>query len=67
MPPGGDGYYYFSVYFHAPGNEYIYLNVEINGVLLCSANSDLTESTSTDYETTSCSAVTYAVEGIYGD
>ena len=64
MPPTGDGFYYFSVYFRVDGDEAAYFVVEINGEQLCEAASDLTESPNSDSEITSCSGVTYAVEGI---
>ena len=65
MPPGGDGYYYFSVFLNVHGDIYVNFDVEVNGELLCTVNSDLTESsTAADFEITSCSGVTYAVEGI---
>ena len=64
MPPGGDGFYYFSVYLRVHGVIEAAFDVEINGQLLCTAYSDLTESPLTDSEITSCSGVTYAVQGI---
>ena len=57
VPPGGDGYYYFSVYLRVNGDEAGTFDVEINGELLCTAYSDLTESSSTDDQITSCSGV----------
>ena len=64
VPPGGDGYYYFSVYLNADGDESSIFDVELNGERICTVRSDLTESPSTDWETTVCSGITYAVEGI---
>ena len=64
MPSGGDGYYYFSVFMRADGDETASFDVELNGEIICTVNSDLTESISTDSEMMSCSAVAYAVEGI---
>ena len=63
MPPGGDGFYYFSVFLTVDGAEIAYFDVEINGELICTVYSDLTESTPIDSETTMCSGVAYAVEG----
>ena len=63
VPPGGDGFYYFSVFLTAVGDESAYFDVEINGQLFCTVFSDLTESP-TDTEMISCSADTYAVEVI---
>ena len=65
MPPGGDGYYYFSVYLNADGAETAVFDAELNGELVCTAYSDLTESIATDLEATSCSGVTEVSEGMY--
>ena len=67
MPPGGDGFYYFSLYLRAVGTEFSAFNIELNGDLICSVYTDLTASPSSDEEMTSCSGVTYAVEGIRRD
>ena len=67
MPPGGDGFYYFSLYLTVDGAEYAGFDVEANGELFCTAYTDLTESPSTDEEIASCSGVIYAVEGIIKD
>ena len=64
MPPGGDGYYYFSVFLTADGGEFGYFDIELNGELVCSAISDLTESATTDTETATCNGVFFALEGI---
>ena len=53
MPPGGAGYYYFSVFLTVDGDEAAYFDVELNGDLLCTVYGDLSES------------VAYAVEGIH--
>ena len=59
MPPGGDGYYYVSVYLQSA-----LFDVELNEDLLCTARSDLTGSSPVNEEITSCAGVTYAIEGI---
>ena len=64
MPPGGDGFYYVFVYLHVRGNELVTFDVEINGEFICTALSDLEDSSASDSETTSCGAVIYAVAGI---
>ena len=64
VPPGGE-FYYFSANLRVHGDIAVYFNIELNGELMCTIYSDLTESPSTDSEITSCSAVTYAVEGIH--
>ena len=65
MPPGGDGFYYFSVFLIVDGAEFAYFDVELNGQLICTVFSDLTQSSSDNTETTTCSGVAYAVEGIH--
>ena len=64
MPPGGDGFYYLSVYLFVRGDASAYFDIEVNGELVCTAYSDLTESPATDPEITMCSGVLFAVEGI---
>ena len=63
VPPGGDGFYYFSVYLTAEGPELCYFDIEINGLRICTAYSDLISSSGFDSEATSCSGATYASEG----
>ena len=61
MPPGGDGFYYFSSYFHVTANEYALFDIQINGAVLCSAFTDQQE---VGYHgQAACSAATYATEG----
>ena len=60
MPPGGDGYFYFSVFLWVRPNKAAYFDIEMNGELLCTAAADMN-----DYEMVSCDAITYAVEGIH--
>ena len=40
VAPGGEGFYYFSAYFHVTANEYALFDIQINGVVLCSAYGD---------------------------
>ena len=65
VPSGGDGLYYFSVFLIVDGAEFTYFDVELNGQLICTVYSDLTESSANDSETTTCSGVAYAVEGVH--
>ena len=65
MPPGGDGFYYFSVYLLVDDDISVAFDVEINGQLICTVYSDLTESPSSDTEATSCNGVANALEGIF--
>ena len=63
MPPGGDGFYYFSVFLFADGGESAHFDVELNGLQICEAVSDLTESPPNDGGVTTCNGAAYAVEG----
>ena len=61
MPPGGDGFYYFSAYFLIPGGEYGYFDLNINGETLCTAGSDHED---TLYSTQAgCSGAAFVTEG----
>ena len=64
MPPGGDGYYYFSAFLTVDGGEFGYFDVEVNGELICTVFSDLTQTPEFDSETTFCNGVAYATAGI---
>ena len=63
VPSDGDGFYYFSVYLAIDGGAAFVFDVEVNGQLLCSVNSDLSESPSTDRDSATCSGITYVSEG----
>ena len=64
VPPGGDGFYYFSVFFLVSQYEVAYFDIEINGDVLCTAQTDQGD---TLYEEgqAACSAAIYATEGRY--
>ena len=64
MPPGGDGFYYFSFYLRLLGDLAAGFDIQINGQQICTALSDLTESPGSDSFMISCSAAAFAVEGI---
>ena len=63
VPPGGDGFYYFSAYFVVWYFEYAYIDIQINGQTLCTAYADQQEPTDDGQAT--CSATTYTTEGLY--
>ena len=63
MPSGGDGFYYFSAYFVVYYYEFARLDIQINGETICNAHADRNTSDNADPGHTSCSAVTFAVEG----
>ena len=62
MPPGGDGFYYFSVYLLMNGGDWGRFDIEINGEVLCTVDGDK-EETPGDEGQGSCSTGTYAMEG----
>ena len=62
VPPGGDGFYYFSIYLFVQDGEYGRFDIQINGETLCSAEGDAQESP-TDNGQAACGAVTYVSIG----
>ena len=61
MPPGGDGFYYFSIYFLVELDEWARFYIEINGQRLCSTE----QYHSTDnYGQAACSGAAYIMEGM---
>ena len=60
MPPGGDGFYYFSVFLLVCPDRAAHFDIEINEEQLCTSGADVN-----DYEMVSCDAVAYAVEDIH--
>ena len=64
MPPGGDGYYYFSTYLLGNVAEFSLFDIQINGNVLCSVRLDQ-QQTSGDALQSACSAATYAAQGIF--
>ena len=63
VPPGGDGYYYFSAHFVVYYFEFAFFDIQINGETICTAYADRNDSNNNDPGPTSCGAVTYAAEG----
>ena len=64
MPVGGDGFYFFSTYFSVVYFEFARIDIRINGETICTAYADRGNSPNADNGHTSCSATTYAAEGI---
>ena len=60
MPPGGDGFYYFSTYLLVTGNAWARFSIEVNGEVLCTAQ---TNNVGINNGQAACSAATYATEG----
>ena len=61
VPPGGDGFYYFSAYFVVRASEFARFDIQINGAVICTAFTDQTDPN--DNGQAACSAATYATEG----
>ena len=55
VPPGGDGFYYFSAYMRVFGAEVAVFDLEIDGVQICSVTADIEDSSPLDRKITSCS------------
>ena len=62
MPPGGDGFYYFSTHLRGTAGEYGFSDIQINGDTLCTVITEQ-EETPSDGGQAGCSAVTYATQG----
>ena len=62
MPPGGEGFYYFSVYLLVGNGEYARFEIRINGLRLCTAARDQRDSPN-DVGQEVCSAASYASAG----
>ena len=60
MPPGGDGYYYFSTYLIVVFEEFGYFDLEINGAQMCTA---YTNQGSSSNGLASCNVFAFVNEG----
>ena len=60
---GGDGFYYFSAYLTVWYYEIGWFDIQINGEMLCTALGDANDSTFSDTDQASCSAVVLVAEG----
>ena len=61
MPPGGDGFFYFSTYLVVPGGEDNVFAIQIDNNILCIAYTD--EDDNPFQRQSGCNAVTFATEG----
>ena len=61
MPPGGDGYYYFSTYFFVVQGELGSFDIIINGEILCTA--EMFHSENNDGPAV-CGGASYMMEGL---
>ena len=62
MPSGGDGFYYFSVYLLVGDRKYATCNMQINGDVICTAQTDQ-EDTPSNEGVAVCNAASFATEG----
>ena len=63
VPPGGDGFYYFSVYLTVVWHKSGMFDIRINRERICTAFGETDTSRVADTVHTSCSATTYVSEG----
>ena len=61
VPSGGDGFYYFSVYFCVSAFEFAAFDIQINGEVLCTTYTDQQEVT--DDGQAACIGTIYATAG----
>ena len=62
VPPGGDGVYYFSVYLLVPDGESAFIDMMLNGEVICSTYPD-NNNAGADHAPASYSAVLDVVAG----
>ena len=60
MPPGGEGYYYFSTYLIINQAEFGYFDLQINGAVKCTA---YTNQELSSRGLGACNIFTFATEG----
>ena len=63
VPPGGDGYYYFSTYLVVNHLEYGAFDIVINGERLCTAYTEQQVTYQFDPGQAACSGAVYVTEG----
>ena len=63
VPPGGDGVYYFSMYFMVDSGEYGRFDMFLNDDVICSTHPDHSDNGAGDDAPGSCSAVVDVVAG----
>ena len=62
MPPGGDGFYCWTLYLMGGNGKNSQFDIEMNGERLCSVRMDQ-QQTSDDVGQAACSAIAYAAQG----
>ena len=65
VPPGGDGFYYFSTYLLGDDLEMGRFDIQINGDILCTVRVEQ-EIDASEYPQSTCSAAIFTAEGILG-
>ena len=63
VPPGGDGFYYFSIYLLVQYDAYCIFDIEINGEVFCTAYVEQ-QDTFSDTGPATCSTVANVTQGI---
>ena len=63
MPPGGDGFYYFSTYLVTDDGDLARVDMHLNDDVICSTRPDHSNNGSGDNAAGSCSAVLEIVAG----
>ena len=61
-PPGGDGFYYFSLFLVVINPKLAYFDLNVNEGTVCTAFTEQTDTPSNDGPT-SCTAISYLTEG----
>ena len=62
VPPGGDGFYYFSAYLVVEDRESGVFDIELNDETICTAFAQQIDTLNNE-ENTSCNAAVYVTEG----
>ena len=65
MPPGGDGFYYFSTYLTGIFDEFGLFDIQVNGERLCSVYTDQQGTIDQDPGQAACSGAAYVTEGMH--
>ena len=63
MPPGGEGWYFFSAFHRCDADEANIFDMTLNDDVICTTVEDMDGSTGGDAGQGVCSAVVHAIEG----
>ena len=64
VPPGGEGYYFLTIYVTVWYSEFVEIDLRVNGKVVCTMYEDNYE-TSGDWSNGGCSAVTQVTQSKY--